>query len=533
VASRLPRNDRSRSDAEPTSTTSPLETPATATSGPVAEQPIADEPWDEAWLPGWVNDADTPGMVTDAPIEDEPTDGALTDDVRPDEIVSDEIVSDEALPGVALPEELVADEALVPDPAAPHPVVPSAAEPAHGQDRDDEPAPLPEPLAEPADLVEPVSLDESADIDTPLTDAVDESALDAAERPDEGQYADPAPALAAPVRRPLPPRIDAALAELREAELAAQRAAEDQAAAQMAAWEEAIRAGEALADRTASSSATPEEPTATPPSAAAVEVDDVRSAPADGRRHYRVLLPLAVLLVAGLLAGFSFTAASTGDGAEVAASEREAATTSSPSPTPIRASPSRAGLPVDPLAGVVPVGTVTEQPTETAASTTARVRVRVTAGTTAAARSTSSAQAPAPGTPIVAAGPTAGPVPGADGTPSGGTGTDPAGVTGSDGTATDGTPTEDTPVDGTPIDGTPTDGSGDPVDPVDCPTGDDGTADTGGDTGDGSDEQLAGACEEDPDNGGSAGSTDDGGTGQTADQTPDQTPATTLAGRKG
>src|SRR3954454_23994248 len=117
VASDRPLDDRSRSGEEHPAAPPPRETP------PPAEPPAGDEPWDEAWLPQWVEDP--------APAEDQ---------------------------------------------------------------------------------------------------AVEQPSV-------------------APVRQPLPPHIDAALAGVREAELAPQRAAEEQAAVQLADWEEAIRAGEELADR--------------------------------------------------------------------------------------------------------------------------------------------------------------------------------------------------------------------------------------------------------------------------------------------
>jgi hypothetical protein len=535
VAPGLPRNDRSRSGAERASTTPSLETavPVAAEgaaaesdqmvptveavderpdadqllpSGPVAEQSV-DEPWDEAWLPGWVNDADAVS-VTDEPLDDELTGDELTDAARPDENHPEEL----------FPEEALEDEVPISAAAVPAPLGSSTAEPGSGQDTGEEAASLPEPAV----VDEPVGETESAD-ETGLRTA--------------GQDADPVPAAAAPVRRVLPPRIDAALAELREAELAAQRAAEEQAAVQMAAWEEAIRAGEELAERAVSSSRASDEPSATPssPLHAVDDVPDVRTAPTESRRRTRVLLPLAVLLVAGLLAGFSFTTTSSGDGAEVAASERDAdVSTSSPFPARIPAPRTATGQAVDPLAGVPPVLPVAEPPTETTASTTSRVRARATA----AAGATSPADAPARGTPTVdgpSTAPVPGPVTGATPTgsgPTGGTGTEGTGGTGSDGAGTGGTPTDGTSPEDTPTDGTPTDGTGDPGDatgePVECPT-DDGTGETGADPVDEAGGEVAGACEEDPDSSGPQDGPEDGQTALPADQTP----TTVLGGRKG
>jgi hypothetical protein len=161
-----------------------------------------------------------------------------------------------------------------------------------------------------------------------------ESAAAELDQPDDEPIAPVAP----PARRPLPPRLDAALAEFRHAELAAERAAEEQAAAQLAAWEEAIRAGEAL---TARSEPTAVEQAPAPVEPAPVEVepapveepaaDDVqlvRTPPAPGRRRTRLLLPLAVLAVAAVLAGFTLPGSSGPGRPDVAAAEHDATTTS-------------------------------------------------------------------------------------------------------------------------------------------------------------------------------------------------------------
>jgi hypothetical protein len=470
VASSRPQDDRSRSGAEQPGagqsgaeqgfTTPPPETPATAAADPelavevvvapaVDVQPVPDAPWDEAWLPQWVSDADLP--VLGAAVAE------LTDGELPDE-----------------------------------PPIPDADGAQH--------------LAPATALAGPV--------------------------------AEPAPTATVPARRPLPPRIDAALAELREAELTARRAAEEQAAAQLAAWEEAIRAGDALADRAASTA-----PPAAPPSppAAPVDVPSVRTPPTDARRRTRVLLPLAVLLVAGLLAGFSFVGSSSGDRAEVAAAERDATRSTSSSTSPRTAAPvPRAEQPVDPPAGVVPVDVLAEQSSTTTTSASAARTARATARSTTAADTTSPAAVPAP---TVVAGPT-GPV---SSTSTGGTGSDATGSTGTAGSGPEGTGTDGVPTDGVPTDGTGPGGDtgiGSDKDPELCPpaddTGDagstggtggtDGAGSTGGTGGTGGEDtgELAGACG-DGSGGGTPISTDGGDPPVTAEPTP----STTLSGRRG
>jgi hypothetical protein len=238
----------------------------------------------------------------------------------------------------------------------------------------------------------------------------------------------------------------------------------------------------------------------------------VRAPAAASRGRAKVLLPSAVLLIAALLAGFSVTGNSDGDRAAVAAVERDADESAAPTTGRTPAAATRAGQPVGPLAGVVPVEVTSGAPTENAPSASASTTSR-TARTARTAKTARTAQAPAAGTP--AADVPASVIPSITATPDSGSLAGP-GPDRTVGTTTDSTesietdlppdvsstPTSSAPTSSTPTSSaptspptaTPTDGS------VDCPAGDGDTGanpgDTGanpGDTGGGAGD-VAGAC---------------------------------------
>ena len=181
---------------------------------------------------------------------------------------------------------------------------------------------LPQWVSVPDEPAEPERDPEPA----PVADEVTEQPGDHTPDAEAGPQEEPEQEVAAPARRPLPPRIDAALADFRDAQLAAERAAEEQAAAQMAAWEEAIRAGEELAQRAPSgvseAPAVGVRPTSRPSSRSRSRptVPVVRTPPA-GRRRARWLLPLAVLALAAVIAGLTLPGTSDADRPAVAAAE--------------------------------------------------------------------------------------------------------------------------------------------------------------------------------------------------------------------
>ncbi|MCZ2821999.1 hypothetical protein O2V63_16785 [Modestobacter sp. VKM Ac-2977] len=151
-------------------------------------------------------------------------------------------------------------------------------------------------------------------------------------RPSADAFPEPAMAPGPPLlpdRQHLVPgasaELVAALAELEEAE----RSAERERQAQLAAWAADIQAAEALPAPTDAGAR------GTVPGGA---LPAVRTPPtAAGRRRYRVLLPAAVLVVAGVVAGFTLPGGSDGAGPSIAAvqrdtDERAAPTTANRSP---------------------------------------------------------------------------------------------------------------------------------------------------------------------------------------------------------
>ncbi|WP_156119315.1 hypothetical protein [Modestobacter caceresii] len=327
------------------------------------------------------------------------------------------------------------------------------------------------------------AVDESADRVPAEHGQIEQSASDAAPW-DEAwlpQWVDAAP-VAAPARPAVnafpeaamapepPPRPDlqhlvpgasaelvAALAELEEAE----RTAERERQAQLAAWAADIQAAEALPAPT-DADARGTGPGGTLPA--------VRTPPAAaGRRRYRVLLPAAVLVVAGVVAGFTLPGGSDGAGPSVAAVQRDA--DERPAPTTANRSPALRvnGLPAlgagaadTPLA-TTPAGSPSAAATPGAraasvpvATSSARGRTfRVVAAPRAGVQSREPAGSAVQPVPPLA-GPPALPVPI---TPAP---TDPA--------PTDSAPTGPAPIGPDPIGPAPVDPVGDPTAPDgDCP----------------------------------------------------------------
>jgi hypothetical protein len=303
--------------------------------------------------------------------------------------------------------------------------------------------------------------------------------------------------------------------------------AEPVATAQPAAWEVAPSEDDGVLSSGSGAGPLTSGPADRPMAIDGAAPAEIRTPPAALRRRARVLLPLAVLVLAAVLAGFTVTRSGTGDQATVAAAERNAGTVGSAgTPSRVPATATGDGQPVDQLTGVVPVEVLAGPTAGTTTSSSSSPASRATGDTAAAV---SPVDGPAPMTTVVptdrtlveAPGPEIG-GPGIEGIRTDGTGPD---TPGTEGTGTGGTGTGGTGTGGTGTGGTGSDGTGSDGDGAECPTESDGPSDpvddpgigTGGNTGIATG-GLAGAC---------SGDTGDSGTGGTDTETPVSTPATT------
>jgi hypothetical protein len=428
---------------------------------------------------------------------------------------------------------------------------------ASSRPRDDGPASPQDPAAPAPVLEDEVLLDDVPPVDTgsadraPVAEDGADEPWDAGWLPQWVSEAPPSgsrPAEPAPVTHFLPPRLQAALAEFHEAELAAERAAADQAAARPAARDETIPAGQALA-HTAVPADTAVLPSVeplfveplfveAPPVASdqAIGAVDVLPVPAAGRWRARVLLPLAVLLVAGLLAGFMFTSTS-GDRPAVAAAEHDAGGPTAAAPTSRAPAPlPQAAQPVTPLADVVPIDVPPAPPAATTPEPAAGPSRAATRPLTRAGSST--ADRPAPVAPATAPVPAPAAVPRPGGAPAAGAGEEPGNVTagpagagaagpGTGGTVTGGTDASGTVGGGTGSSANPPEGTGTDtdLDGTDDGAGEDGPApvEEDSETGTVEDDVPDGSagCSAGGSDTGQAGGAPDAGTGELAGACPD------------